>query len=345
MKKIILFLFFATSCLLSIESLQAMSYKEKEDLNEKMRNAAYSKNLVEFQECLKKGADINSKSFSGGTALTDAAWKQDLQMVEYLIENGADINVPGQFNCTALRIAVGNLNLKMVKYLVEHGANINKGDEEATPLLLAIRIVNKLYEKLEIIKYLIEHGAYLLLNDNGKTTLEAAEGYNEGHDNEYEDFVDYIQLVIDYQKARKNKKVADFLKTITAEQADDIIKIALTKNYEPDLYKFIISNPDKYSWLALLTLAEKLDEGASVELFLKLMNITGTEALYIIGLTNNYEQKVSEYKQNLIEQLKQLYATAKTNQHEKFVRAVLEYKEKLLPEKKIIQPTKKRKIE
>jgi hypothetical protein len=92
---------------------------------------------------IEKGANVNSRTTQGSTALMYAARNAEVDGVEkiqLLLENGADINARDNKGYTPLLIAIkfvdSTSSLKVVKYLVEHGANLfdklNTGETVST---------------------------------------------------------------------------------------------------------------------------------------------------------------------------------------------------------------------
>ncbi len=87
---------------------------------------------------LSRGANPNSVSTTGNTALIYATEKGNMAIMKLLIEYGADVNTPGFNNETPLFIAIFNNDFQSAKYLLEQGADPNlKDDFGVTPLIYA----------------------------------------------------------------------------------------------------------------------------------------------------------------------------------------------------------------
>lgn len=108
------------------------------DLNKELLNAAKSRDLDKVKECIKRGADVNTKSSNGRTSLHWAAFEGCLSGVEYLIEKGAVIDAKDNTGRTPLHYATRNGYLSIVQCIIEKGANFDVRDKDGkTPLDLA----------------------------------------------------------------------------------------------------------------------------------------------------------------------------------------------------------------
>ncbi len=97
--------------------------KNLEKLNYTLISAAYDGDAKEVFELLEKGADVNTKTEEGVSALMYAAQGGHLQTVKILVANGADINSVPYSKETALLAAVKNNYEKIVEYLLFKGAD------------------------------------------------------------------------------------------------------------------------------------------------------------------------------------------------------------------------------
>lgn len=77
------------------------------------------------QELLQRGAEVNSRSTSGESALEAACFKGYLPLVKTLVEKGAQINAKNGRGETALAVAVLNGHSQVVKYLLQRKADPN----------------------------------------------------------------------------------------------------------------------------------------------------------------------------------------------------------------------------
>ena len=126
--------------------------------------------LCEF--LLSHGADINSKSISGGTALHNAITFCCKESAKFLIFHGADVNAKDKYLTTPLHLTSEYNNFEIAELLISHGADVNAKDAQlTTPLHLASQ-----YNCFEIVKILLLHGADVNAKDkNEKTPLDFAE--------------------------------------------------------------------------------------------------------------------------------------------------------------------------
>ncbi|KIW80115.1 hypothetical protein Z517_06730 [Fonsecaea pedrosoi CBS 271.37] len=106
---------------------------------------------------VNRGADLESASNDGYTALCSAAWQDNLEIARYLILKGARINITGGPHGGPLIRACRMASLDMVKLLCKHGAdtNIVHPGVNGTPLQAAL-LRDPGPEKDSIIKYLLD---------------------------------------------------------------------------------------------------------------------------------------------------------------------------------------------
>ena len=136
--------------------------------------AERNNNLKAVKKAIKKGANVNEKSYAGQTALMNAADFGRVDMVRLLIENGAIINEKDEKGKTALLHSILEGHANVARLLIERGANMNEKDADGKTLLMQAAFSGH----IDIIKLLIEKGADVNeKNQNGFTTLmEAARG-------------------------------------------------------------------------------------------------------------------------------------------------------------------------
>jgi ankyrin repeat protein len=77
---------------------------------------------------LESGADINTKSKDGWTAISRAAGRGNIETIKILIQAGADINVKDKNDGTPLGSAIVNRQLESVRVLLDAGVKINKSE-------------------------------------------------------------------------------------------------------------------------------------------------------------------------------------------------------------------------
>ncbi|KAM0521111.1 hypothetical protein ACHAPE_002584 [Trichoderma viride] len=127
-----------TEMLLSRETA-VNKYLTQGDLNAALHDAAYGGSSTAVQLCLRKGADVNSKSEVFGDALQAAAYNgvvggarlsSQLDVLKLLVSRGADIDLPSNECGCVLTSTVtkysGGSSLECLLYLLEAGADINR---------------------------------------------------------------------------------------------------------------------------------------------------------------------------------------------------------------------------
>ena len=86
-----------------------------------VRSACFMTNIDIVKYLVDQGADISISNFTGGTCLINSV--QSATLCEYLLDHGADINALDIKNNTALHYAIEEHRFKTVKLLIERGAN------------------------------------------------------------------------------------------------------------------------------------------------------------------------------------------------------------------------------
>lgn len=110
-----------------------------DDNNYNLLVAAEKGLLDDVKKFIKKGADVNTKTFEGVTPLMYASQKGHLEVVEFLLEKKADPELKPLDGISALHGAVMFNNLGVAELLVRNKANIDIEDKKgATPLMYAI---------------------------------------------------------------------------------------------------------------------------------------------------------------------------------------------------------------
>lgn len=93
--------------------------------------AAFIGNMAYVQRIVESGAEVD---FYGWPPITYAAFNGHAEIVEYLIKKGADINTKTENGSTALYLAARNGHVAVVKLLLGHEADpkiANQNDETA----------------------------------------------------------------------------------------------------------------------------------------------------------------------------------------------------------------------
>ncbi len=130
--------------------------KEKEE-NKKLIKAINHGNIIEVQNAIKNGANVNAPDTSAGakwTPLMTAAFRGNFPIAKLLIESGADVNASNAYGDTPLYLAA-NTSFELAKLLLEKGANVNGSySNNLTPLMRA-----SIDGKIETVKLLLANGA------------------------------------------------------------------------------------------------------------------------------------------------------------------------------------------
>ncbi len=133
--------------------------------------AIYKGRFDVWQLLIENGADVNAQNEYGDTALVWTARHGQLAVCKGLIENGADLNVKNNIGYTALIWAVINGHFAMCKVLIENGADVNAKNKDGVTVLMVAAVRGH----LERCKFLIENGADVNVRDNdGDTALIVA---------------------------------------------------------------------------------------------------------------------------------------------------------------------------
>ena len=77
---------------------------------------------------LEFGANTETRSDAGKTALMISAYKEQVQVMQKLLDHGADIELGDKNGMTALHIAVDSEKVESVKTLLKNGAKVNATD-------------------------------------------------------------------------------------------------------------------------------------------------------------------------------------------------------------------------
>lgn len=142
-----------------------------------MHTAAFG-SLEAMRLLIDKGADVNTRSAAGATALMWAA--TDLAKVRLLVERGADVNAVSDSGRTVMHLAaMSDSSAPIVQFLHSRGAKADVVDKEGMTTLLAATVGND----TATIKQLVEAGVNVnaagflgltpLMNAAGQGNLEA----------------------------------------------------------------------------------------------------------------------------------------------------------------------------
>lgn len=154
-------------------------------LNADLLDAAFSGDVQDVKELIKKGANVNAKSEHGRTTpLMEASSEGYTEVAELLIKKGANVNYKAPELCeigddnpnghTVLMMAHGSK--KMIELLIKNGANVNAKGLNGYTLLMQL---SEDSDKKEIIEMIIKNGANVNARDKyGQTALMTAAHHN-----------------------------------------------------------------------------------------------------------------------------------------------------------------------
>jgi len=130
---------------------------------EQLIQAVEEKDTIKVTELIKKGAKINYRRQDGQVSPLDCAViGGDVELVNLLLNNGADVNSQTRNGYTALSTALANglPGIEIIDSLIRHGADVNAKSfvEQWTPLLIAS---NKVPLNEPAIRRLVEAGAQI----------------------------------------------------------------------------------------------------------------------------------------------------------------------------------------
>ncbi|MFP3030265.1 MAG: ankyrin repeat domain-containing protein [Wolbachia sp.] len=163
-----------------------------------LHSAARENKVIEAEDLLKKGADINAKDDKGWTPLHEAASKGSLELAKLFVKERADVNAKNNKGWTPLHEAVQSGHSNIVEFLIDtNGTDIEakSNNEKNTPLHVAadtgqLGIVNLLANKKANVN---------AVNKYGKKPLDIAKEKN------HQDIVDFLTS----KTSRKRRDVSN----------------------------------------------------------------------------------------------------------------------------------------
>ncbi len=106
-------------------------------------------------EMLATGADVNTASEDGTTALHWAVYQEDLELVKSLLEQGADPDMSNDYHASPMTVASVHGDFAIMKALLEAGGDIESFNAEGQSLLMAVARTGN----TETARLLLESGA------------------------------------------------------------------------------------------------------------------------------------------------------------------------------------------
>jgi hypothetical protein len=117
--------------LILIFALPALAQDAKQEMHDRLWEAARKGDAAAVKALLDGGADVNAKFRYGTTALFKAAEKGHTEVVKVLLERGADVKVKDTFyGATAMTWALDHKHVEIVRLLLE------KNTEDAGDVLM-----------------------------------------------------------------------------------------------------------------------------------------------------------------------------------------------------------------
>jgi ankyrin repeat protein len=95
------------------------------DSDESFLQAVYKGDRKEAESLLNLGANIESRTQKGSTALIVASARSDSEMVRFLLSRGARVNSRNRYDDTALLLCSTRGNTRCVKNLIEEKVDLN----------------------------------------------------------------------------------------------------------------------------------------------------------------------------------------------------------------------------
>jgi ankyrin repeat protein len=140
-------------------------------LNRKLLKAVGAQNAAAVSDCLKRGADIETRGEEDFTPLLLAVKNNATEIALLLIANGANVHQVTEFGDAALHWAAKNDNAHIAAQLIEKLADINQLNNRACSPLMICAIFNS----LKVAGLLLKKGARLdIVNDQNQDAMHIA---------------------------------------------------------------------------------------------------------------------------------------------------------------------------
>ncbi|OQR73147.1 protein fem-1C-like [Tropilaelaps mercedesae] len=155
---------------------------------------------------VEHGADVNTMSDTGSTAVRSACYMSNIDVVKFLVGLGADVNRPNQNGGTCLINSVQSVEL--CQFLIDMGADMNARDSQfKTALHYAVQ-----EDRVETTRLLLSYGAdHLSCSKHGDDVLQTACLKGSAK------IAEYLIETMNYPPAR----VADALELLGATYLDE----------------------------------------------------------------------------------------------------------------------------
>ncbi len=111
-------------CRSAVELLEKSAAQPHRELDLQLLAAAAAGDALRVEELLTAGADADSRSPDGDTALTAAARCGAHRVAQLLLDAGCQVDLGKAGGATALKVALGRSDAAMVRLLIDAGANI-----------------------------------------------------------------------------------------------------------------------------------------------------------------------------------------------------------------------------
>lgn len=149
-----------------------------------LTQAVEKDNMELFQLLIEKGANVDTQTSYGQTALYEAVYYSKLSFVEALLQAGADPDIANQGGYSPIYYAIYNKQIAILKKLLQYGANSNLTNSwNETPLYQCANQYNNAEEIYgQMAEVLLEYGAdYSIPNQWHTTAYEQAKSYNNSY--------------------------------------------------------------------------------------------------------------------------------------------------------------------
>jgi ankyrin repeat protein len=220
----------------------------------KLYDAIVDNNLLEVENCIKKGTDVNLVDTKRETALHFAVYFGNINIINTLLKSGAHVVRFNSDRLTPLHLAAFRDSWEIVEILLQHVSrdelydyiNAASSISDNTPLHMAA-----INGSLEIVKSLLKHGAiYNIKNEDGNIPL------NESTDQNVTNLLKQVEELFEDAK-NGNGEITKKLRAVTT---DEFVAVTNTRNNKGNtLLQVAIVNGQKNIVGKLLEMLEESD--------------------------------------------------------------------------------------